>query len=140
MITRQRTGFDAVAHVWRSFVCIDIGRPPDTTIPAELHPAVIEDMTDGPTERLDGEKEKRPPQLRTKLGARPYGQLEKIVVDHLAQVGMAEAKQIGLALGRKPESISRILAQNPERFVIDHVVTRKTAGVGVTKISVWRLR
>jgi hypothetical protein len=32
------------------------------------------------------------------------------------------------------------LAQHPERFAIDHVITRKTAGIGIAKVSVWRLR
>lgn len=143
MIIRQRTCFDAAAHTWRKVVCIDIGRPETTAIPIEQHPAVIEDMTDGPTEDF-GERvpPKRPSieQRRGKPGARPYGQLESAVAAYLTEVGMAEAAVIAQALGKKRESISRILAQNPERFAIDHVVTRKTAGVGVAKTSVWRLR
>lgn len=131
MIARQRTGFDAVAHVWRSFVCYDIGRPDDTTIPIEAHPAVIEDSAIGPTERLDGEP------LSHYDGPRTWTQGEKVEVirRHLRAHGPQPAKEIADAIGDKLTSTSTTLKRHGGIFKIIEYKQH-----GRHRYAVWGLR
>lgn len=134
MIIRQRTGFDPVAHIWRSFVCIDIGRPSDTTVPIELHPAVLEDMTDGPTEEFEKPKPPAVRKSRAREGARLY-RLEPLIVDYLAGVGEAQADEIARDLAQNRISVCRALQRNPQLFEVDRTIVIVKA-----KTNIWRLK
>ena len=134
MITRQRTCFDAAAHTWRSVVCYDIGRPESTVIPAELHPAVIEDMTDGPTEEFEKPKPSTVRKSRTREGARLY-RLEPLIVDYLVGVGEAQADEIARDLAQNRISVCRALQRNPQLFEVDRTIV-----VVKAKTNIWRLR
>lgn len=127
MIIRQRTCFDAVAHIWRPVVCIDIGRPSDTAIPAELHPAVIEDMTDGPTEELE-------PQPKKKRKS-PEGGLKNLVISELSKKGRASVDEICAALHQNQNAVRSTLVRNSDMFEICEIRLAFRA-----KIHVWRLK
>ena len=131
MITRQRTGFDAVAHVWRSFLCIDIGREDDTTVPADQHPAVIEDAIDGPTERLDG----GPIVPSDAPLTWTHGEKTELIRRHLQAYGPQTANEIAEAIGDKLTSLSTTLKRNSGVFKIVEYRTN-----GRHKPAVWGLR
>lgn len=132
MIIRQRTCFDAVAHLWRKVVCVDIGRPEDTTIQAELHPAVIEDASEGPTERLDSDTTK---QLIGEPKRWTQGEKAKLIQRHLQQNGPATAAEIADAITDKPTNITGLLKRHGAIFKI--IEYRKHPHGNV---AVWGLR
>jgi len=131
MITRQRTGFDAVAHLWLTFTCIDIGREDDTTVPADQHPAVIEDAIDGPTERLDG----GPVSPSDAPLTWTQGEKTELIRRHLQANGTRTANEIAEAIGDKVTTTSNVLKRYSGIFKI--VEYRKD---GRHKAAVWGLR
>ncbi len=127
MITRQRTCFDAVAHIWRPVVCIDIGRPETTAIPIEQHPAVIEDAAEGPTEELEPE-----PKVKR---ASPKGGLKNLVIAELGKRGKASVDEISMTLGQNRDTVRSVLMRNAELFEICEIRPAFKA-----KIHIWRLK
>lgn len=131
MIARRRMAFDKLYGMWLPVIAYDIGRPEDTTIPIEQHPAVLEDAAIGPTEQLEGE----PPSRYD--GPRTWTQGEKVelIRRYLAQNGPQQATDIAAAISDKVTSTSTTLKRHAGIFKI--VEYRKYAH---GKVAVWGLR